>query len=249
MQTTAQRTMQPSGLGLAPGSLARPCPAPAPRSALAQRVQQRQRVVTHANVLLEVLLSAPAGAAAVAAATATAGNRITEIKHLQSPEGLAPLGAAVLGDAVAHSIPLVGPLLTLLSEPAGAAAGVAYMMSIVLSSPSVDPKTLAPSGTILNAKTAEDVRGAVRVPFTQILPTTLKVVDNSNSGSSGAGWAPGADGLPSLPITTVVGVIGVGCVILEVLAHAPVLSLFMPRVLQVAGWLALAGAVLDKRDT
>lgn len=34
-----------------------------------------QRVVTRANVLLEVLLSAPAGAAAAAAATATAGNR------------------------------------------------------------------------------------------------------------------------------------------------------------------------------
>lgn len=33
----------------------------------------------------------------------------------------------------------------------------------------------SPQGTILNAKTAEDVRGAVRVPFTQILPTTLKV--------------------------------------------------------------------------
>ncbi len=30
------------------------------------------------------------------------------------------------------------------SEPAGAAAGVAYVMSIVLSSPSVDPSTLAP---------------------------------------------------------------------------------------------------------
>lgn len=58
-------------------------------------------------------------------------------------------------------------------------------------------------------------------------------MDSSNSGSSGAGWAPGEDGLPSLPITTVVGVIGVGCVILELLAHAPVLSLFLPRVLQV----------------
>ena len=30
------------------------------------------------------------------------------------------------------------------AEPAGAAAGVAYVMSIVLSSPSVDPSTLAP---------------------------------------------------------------------------------------------------------
>ncbi len=28
---------------------------------------------------------------------------------------------------------------------------------------------------MLNAKTADDVRAAVRVPFTQILPTVLKV--------------------------------------------------------------------------
>lgn len=38
------------------------------------------------------------------------------------------------------------------SEPAGAASGVAYLMTLVLSSKSVDPKTLAPEGTVLNAK-------------------------------------------------------------------------------------------------
>ena len=61
----------------------------------------------------------------------------------------------------------------------------------------------------------------------------MQVVDTSNSGSSGAGWAPGEDGLPSLPVTTVAGVISVGVVILELVAHAPILSLFLPRVLQV----------------
>ena len=59
------------------------------------------------------------------------------------------------------------------------------------------------------------------------------MVDTSNSGSSGAGWAPGEDGLPSLPVTTVAGVLAVGVVILELVAHAPILSLFLPRVLQV----------------
>lgn len=53
--------------------------------------------------------------------------------------------------------------------------GVAYMMSLVLSSPAVDPSTLAPKGTILDAEKAEDSRGNVRVPFTQITATTLKV--------------------------------------------------------------------------
>ena len=39
-----------------------------------------------------------------------------------------------------------------MAEPAGAASGVAYLMTLVLSSKSVDPKTLAPEGTVLNAK-------------------------------------------------------------------------------------------------
>ena len=68
-------------------------------------------------------------------------------------------------------------------------------------------------------------------------------MDTSNSGSSGAGWAPGEDGLPSLPITTVAGVLSVGVVILELIAHAPVLSLILPRVLQVKG-LQAAGSRL-----
>jgi len=43
-------------------------------------------------------------------------------------------------------------------------------------------------------------------------------------------------------------VLGIGSVILETVSHAPVLGLALPRVLQVAGWLALAGAALDKRE-
>jgi hypothetical protein len=138
-------------------------------------------------------------------------------------------------------------LFSLVAEPAGAAAGVAYLMSVLLAAPAVDPQTLAPKGTVLNAEKATDARGAVRVPFTQILPTALKVVDTSNSGYTGAGWKAGADGLPKLPLNSVLIVVGVGGLILEAAAHAPVLSLFMPRVLQVAGWLALAGFALDKR--
>ena len=180
--------------------------------------------------------------------TLTAEDTFKEVERLKTPAGFIPVAAAVGADAVAHSIPGLNLLLGLLSEPAGAAAGVAYMMSLVLSSPAVDPSTLAPRGTVLNAAKAEDVRGGVRVPFTQILPTVLKVVDTSNSGSSGAGWSQGADGLPKLPVTSVAAVIGVGVLILEAASHAPVLSLLMPRVLSLAGWLALLGSVLDKRE-
>jgi hypothetical protein len=45
--------------------------------------------------------------------------RDDEIEHLQTPAGLAPIGAGVLADAAAHSLPVLGPLLSLvrLSAP------------------------------------------------------------------------------------------------------------------------------------
>lgn len=144
--------------------------------------------------------------------------------------------------------PGLNVLFSLLAEPAGAAAGVAYLMSVLLAAPAVDPQTLAPKGTVLNAEKAADARGAVRVPFTRIVPTALKVVDTSNSGYTGAGWKADEGGMPKLPLNSVLIVVGVGGLILEAAAHAPVLSLFMPRVLQVAGWLALSGWALDKRE-
>jgi hypothetical protein len=49
------------------------------------------------------------------------------------------------------------------------------MMTLVLSSTAVDPDTLAPKGTVLNAETATDSRAGIRVPFTQIVDTALKV--------------------------------------------------------------------------
>ncbi len=57
---------------------------------------------------------------------------------------IAPIGAAVAVDSIVHSIPGINVLLSLLAEPVGAAAGVAYMMTLVLSAQQVDPKTLAP---------------------------------------------------------------------------------------------------------
>lgn len=81
--------------------------------------------------------------------------------------------------------------------------------------------------------------------FDRLLP---QVVDFSNDASSGAGWTIGESGLPKLPVTSVLAVVGVGGLILEAASHAPVLSLFMPRVLSVAGWLAAAGYLLDKRE-
>lgn len=172
----------------------------------------------------------------------------SQVERIKTVEGAAPLAAAIAADAVAHSIPGLNILLQLLAEPAGAAAGVAYMMTLVLSAPAVDPSTLAPKGTVLNAEKANDARAAVRVPFTRIIPTALNVVDFSNDASSGAGWTIGESGLPKLPVTSVLAVVGVGGLILEAASHAPVLSLFMPRVLSVAGWLAAAGYLLDKRE-
>ena len=50
--------------------------------------------------------------------------RDDEIEHLQTPAGLAPVGAGVLADAAVHSLPILGPLLSLVSAcgPAGTAA-------------------------------------------------------------------------------------------------------------------------------
>ncbi len=59
------------------------------------------------------------------------------------------------------------------------------------------------------------------------------MIDFSNDASSGTGWTTGPDGLPKLPITSVAVVLGVGGLILEAASHAPLLGLFMPRVLQV----------------
>lgn len=45
-------------------------------------------------------------------------------------QGYTPLAAAVVADVLAHSIPGLNILLSLLSEPLGAAAGVAYLMTV-----------------------------------------------------------------------------------------------------------------------
>jgi hypothetical protein len=223
---------------------------PISRSSVHTRKPQRNVVtcgLEGGNLFLELFGSVAAGAVVAAITTATNENREEEFERIKTVEGAIPIAAAIGADAVAHSLPGLNVLLSLASEPAGAAAGVAYLMSIVLSSPSVDPKTLAPEGTVLDAKKAADIRGAVRVPFTRIGPTALAVIDTTNEGSTGKGWSQ--DGLPKLPITSVAIVLGVGGVLLELISHAPVLGIFLPRVLQVAGWLALLGAFLDKRGS
>ncbi|KAK9825203.1 hypothetical protein WJX81_008297 [Elliptochloris bilobata] len=211
-------------------------------------VRARAQRLHAANPLINLLASGICATVPAGIAVVTAKDRDSELERIQTVEGGAPLAAAVATDALAHSLPGLNLLLVPASELFGAAAGVAYLMSVLLSSPSVDPNNLAPKGTVINAETAADSRAAVRVPFTQIVPTVVKVVDTSNEGSSGAGWTTGEGGLPKLPITSVAIVLGVGGAILETVSHAPVLGLFLPRVLQVAGWLAAAGAVLDKRE-
>lgn len=207
-------------------------------------------MTTHAladtNLFVNLLSSAIAGAAVTSVVTFTSENKDQQIEKLQTIEGATPFVAAVAVDAIAHSIPGLNLLFNLLSEPAGAAAGVAYMFTLILSSKAVDPATLAPEGTVLDAKKADDSRAFVRVPFTKIVPTTLDVLDPTNDASSGAGWTIGKDGKPKLPINSVLIVLGVGGIILEAAAHAPVLGLLLPRVLSVAGWLAATGFALDK---
>uniref|UniRef100_A0A7S0RZN0 Uncharacterized protein n=1 Tax=Chlamydomonas leiostraca TaxID=1034604 RepID=A0A7S0RZN0_9CHLO len=195
------------------------------------------------NFAVNLLSSAAAGSVAAAVTIATAENREKVIEKVQNLDTwtIAPIGGAILADTLAHSIPGLNVLFSLASEPLGAACGVAYMMTLVLSSKAVDPKTLAPEGTVLNAQKAEDSRASLRVPFTKLIPTALKVVDPENKGESGEGWTIGPDGLPKLPINSVLIVTGVGVLILEAASHAPVFSLFMPRVLQVAAWLAVVG--------
>lgn len=220
-------------------------PPPSTPPAAARPAVRAARLAPHAvadtNLFVNLIGSAVAGAAVTAVVVATSENRDEKIEAIQTVEGALPFAAAALVDAIAHSIPGLGLLLGLASEPAGAAAGVAYLFSLVLSAPSVDPATLAPEGTVLDAKKADDSRAFVRVPFTDIVPTLLSVVDTTNDASSGAGWTIGPDGKPKLPINSVLLVLGVGGVILEAAAHAPVLSLLLPRVLSVAGWLAAVG--------
>lgn len=218
-------------------------------SSTVQRGAVVTRAVDETNLFVNLFASGFCGAAATAVTLVTAENTDKEVERIQTLDGALPVAAAIAGDAVAHSIPGLNVLLQLVSEPAGAAAGVAYMMSIVLSATAVDPDTLAPKGTVLNAEKAQDNRGKVRVPFTGIIPTVLKVVDTTNESSSGAGWTITEEGLPKLPINSVLIVVGVGLLILEAASHAPVLNLFMPRVLSCAGWLAAAGWVLDKRNS
>ena len=218
-----------------------------PRTVSPKRATVRVRALADTNLFVNLIASATAGAAVTAVVTATSEDGLDKgFDKLMTVEGGAPLAGAFLVDAIAHSIPGLNVLFNLASEPAGAAAGVAYMFSLVLSSAAVDPKTLAPEGTVLDAKTAEDSRGFVRVPFTNIVPTLLDVVDYENDMSSGKGWTTGPDGKPKLPLNSVLIVVGIGCVILEAAAHAPVLNILLPRVLSCAGWLAATGYALEK---
>lgn len=61
-------------------------------------------------------------------ATVTSENKDKEIERIQTVEGALPIGAAIAADAIVHSIPGLNVLFSLLLEPTGAAAGVAYMV-------------------------------------------------------------------------------------------------------------------------
>ena len=67
------------------------------------------------NLFLSLFSSAAAGAVVAAVTIATSENRDSEIERVQTVEGALPLGAAVLADAVAHSIPGLNVLLSLIA--------------------------------------------------------------------------------------------------------------------------------------
>ncbi|MEW5314746.1 MAG: hypothetical protein WDW38_006217 [Sanguina aurantia] len=244
------------------------------------RSSQRTRVVAAAiddtNIFINLLASSACMTIPAAVTIATSEFRDAEIEKVQTLDGALPLIAAASVDAICHSIPGINLLFGLVAEPVGAACGVAYMMSILLSSAAIDPATLAPKGTVLNAqKSANPVTAAVRVPFTSIIPTTLKVrhgeqdvgglgalqteeqlemfvVRSLTRPSTRATAEPPGRSLtasPQLPLNSVLVIVGVGCLILEAASHAPVLTFFMPRVLSVAGSLAAVGWALESTKT
>ncbi|KAL6759371.1 hypothetical protein V8C86DRAFT_2574450 [Haematococcus lacustris] len=237
----------PSVSSSARGLGRQPCSHRALGGPLPRRVSTPALALDDTNLALNVLSSLAACTVVAGVTLATSETRDRDLEKLQELDTwtVAPLGAAVVADAVLHSVPLLNVVYGLLAEPLGAAAGVAYMMTLVLSAPAVDPATLAPKGTVLNAEKATDSRGSLRVPFTRLVSTAIKVVDLKNEASSGAGWSIGESGLPRLPINSVLIVLGVGGVILEAASHAPVLSTFMPRVLQVAACLAATGYAVE----
>ncbi|KAJ9534131.1 hypothetical protein QJQ45_002128 [Haematococcus lacustris] len=258
----------PSVSSSARGLGRQPCSHHALGGPLPRRVSTPALALDDTNLALNVLSSLAACTVVAGVTLATSETRDRDLEKLQELDTwtVAPLGAAVVADAVLHSVPLLNVVYGLLAEPLGAAAGlqlsltllsppwppalllspgVAYMMTLVLSAPAVDPATLAPKGTVLNAEKATDSRGSLRVPFTRLVSTAIKVVDLKNEASSGAGWSIGESGLPRLPINSVLIVLGVGGVILEAASHAPVLSTFMPRVLQVAACLAATGYAVE----
>lgn len=86
-----------------------------------------------------------------------------------------------------------------------------------------------------------------RVPPFRSHPPPSVYIDWEEAAAALAGRSAPRDGLPKPPITSVLTVVGAGAAILEASSRAPVLGLFTPRVLQVAGWLAAAGYLLDNR--
>jgi hypothetical protein len=79
----------------------------------------RQAVATRAiddtNFAINLIADASAIAAVTAVITYTSENKDKEIERVQTTEGLIPLGAALAGDVIAHSIPGLNVLFSLLA--------------------------------------------------------------------------------------------------------------------------------------
>jgi len=204
-------------------------------------------LLSSGSLAVELPVSAVCGAIASGVGLITAADRKREADWLRTPSGLGPLVVAVVADAVAHSAgaDVAGTYQTVF-EPLGAACGVSYLMLLLLSSQAVDPKTLAPRGTVVAAESAADARARARGPYTRVLRTAASAVDWSNAGFSGAGWDASKEESPKLPVTSVAAVVAVGTLVLETLAHAPTpLEGLLPRVFTAAAAIALVGAASD----
>lgn len=103
-----------------------------PRSPLAQG-QTRSvaaRAFDDTNFALNLFASTLCLSIPAAVTTITSAEKEKDIERLQTLDGALPLIAALGADAIVHSIPGINLLTGLVTEPLGAAAGVAYIMTV-----------------------------------------------------------------------------------------------------------------------
>lgn len=96
---------RPAGIALSASAPA----ASRPRRAVAARALDT-------NLFANIFISGFCGAAAAGVTIVTSENRDKEIERIQTVDGALPIGAAIIGDAVLHSIPGFNVLFQLIGN-------------------------------------------------------------------------------------------------------------------------------------